>query len=162
MVELLVLRHAKSSWKNAALADDDRPLNKRGRLAAPRMGRLLVDEGLAPDLLLCSPAARARETWERLREATAWSLEERFVPDLYPGRPEDILACLRELPERTRRVLLVGHNPCLEELVETLTGTTVTLPTAAIAHLRAGGPWSSVSRATLLRTWLPRQLEPAD
>jgi phosphohistidine phosphatase len=159
MADLLILRHAKSSWKNQGLDDRDRPLNKRGRRAAPRMGRIMVEEKLVPDLLLCSTATRARETWRRLNDQARWILEERFLPALYPGDPEKILECLRELPERFNRVLLVGHNPGLEELVARLSGETVTLPTAGLARLRHEGDWTSLQRAELLRIWLPRQLE---
>jgi phosphohistidine phosphatase len=159
MLDLLVLRHAKSSWKDPNLEDHDRPLNKRGRKAAPRMGRLMVEESLVPDLLLCSTATRARETWRRLNEQAGWTLEERFVPALYPGDPDEILRCLGDLPEDYRCVLLVGHNPCMEGLVSLLTGSDVTLPTAALVHLRADGPWSSLPRAELVEVWLPRRLE---
>ena len=159
MPDLLVLRHAKSSWKDRSLEDHDRPLNKRGRKAAPRMGRLMVEENLIPDLLLCSTATRARETWRRLNKQAGWTIEERFLPAFYPGDPVGILQSLRDLPERVRSVLVVGHNPCLEQLVLTLTGTPVTMPTAALVHLRADGPWASLHSARMLQCWLPRQLE---
>ncbi|MCJ7765816.1 MAG: histidine phosphatase family protein, partial [Thiovulaceae bacterium] len=83
MKTLLILRHAKSSWKEEHLSDHDRPLNKRGRHDAPKMGQLIRKKGLAPQLIICSSAKRARETVERLTEACGYKYELRFSEELY-------------------------------------------------------------------------------
>jgi phosphohistidine phosphatase len=122
MKTLLILRHAKSSWKDAELEDHDRPLNKRGEHDAPRMGHLLREEDLVPDLILSSTAKRARKTAEAVAEASGYTGEVELIPELYGGGPEAYLETLHNLPGENLRVLVVGHNPDLEELVEMLTG----------------------------------------
>jgi phosphohistidine phosphatase len=165
MKRLLVLRHAKSCWKDDSLEDPERPLAKRGRRDAPRIGRLLAHEGLVPDLVVGSTALRARQTIDAVAAACAFRGELRLVPDLYPGEPEAVLGYLQRLDDAYERVLVVGHNPGLETLVGALARTEVTLPTAALAVLEpAVDRWSELdghSEALLLRLWLPKEL-PAD
>jgi len=158
IIELLVLRHAKSSWKDPELEDHERPLNKRGQRAAVRMGRLMEEERLVPDRVICSTALRARSTWERIREINGWEIEAHLDSRIYHAAWEDLQACLHEVPPTVRRALLVGHNPSLEDLVEELTGDAVSLPTAALARLQAEGVWSTLRRAALLQVWCPRGL----
>jgi phosphohistidine phosphatase len=161
---LLILRHAKSSWKHPALEDHDRPMNKRGKRAAPRVGRLLRDEGLLPQLAVASTAKRARQTLERVLEASRASCETMLLPELYLAGTEEFLAVLRALPESVSPVLVVGHNPGLEELVGALTGRAVTLPTAALAVVDCGcarwGDLSAGGTESLVRVWTPRELVP--
>jgi phosphohistidine phosphatase len=160
---LLFLRHAKSSWKDADLEDHDRPLNRRGRRDAPRVGRLLREQGLLPEVVLCSTATRARHTVELALAAAEWSCELHFHPALYAAPPDGILAVVRELPARVGRALVVGHNPGLEELVRELTGEEVLLPTAALCRLECDcETWSVLGpgrRVTLARLWKPSELE---
>jgi len=85
MKTILILRHAKSSWKHSELSDHDRPLNKRGEREAPRVGQLLRDEGLLPEVILSSTARRARDTAQIAAEKCGYESEIRFIPDLYMG-----------------------------------------------------------------------------
>jgi len=161
MKSLLVLRHAKSSWKHEGLADHDRPLNRRGRHDAPRVGRLLREHELLPEVVLCSTAARARGTLELLLEAAEWTCELRFSPALYTASPADVVAAVRELPARVGRALVVGHNPTLEELVRELSGREVALPTAALVRLDwRGADWREFGAGRpveLVELWTPKE-----
>ncbi len=162
MKTLLLMRHAKSSWKQASLADRARPLNKRGKRDAPRMGELLRRQDLVPECIVSSAAQRARETAERLAEATGYDGEILYLNQLYAAEPSEYLAALRVVPEQVERVLLVGHNPGLEDLLELLTGEWQRLPTAAIAHLLVPADrWEYVradGSAQLVHIWRPREL----
>ena len=126
MLTLLLLRHAKSSWDNPGLADYDRPLAKRVVKAAPRMGAEIATLGLRPALILCSGAARARETLALALPAIADPAPEVVYDDaFYMASPEALLAMLRTLPageKAPKSVMIVGHNPGLEELAELLVG----------------------------------------
>lgn len=160
MKSLIVLRHAKSSWKAADLADHERPLNRRGQRDAPRVGRRLRERGLLPEVVLCSTATRARSTLALALEAADWNCEQRFSPALYTACAADIVALVRELPARVASALVVGHNPTLEELVRELTGQEVELPTAALARLDwPGADWRDFGtgdRVELAELWSPR------
>jgi phosphohistidine phosphatase len=162
MKTLLILRHAKSSWAEPGLADIDRPLNKRGKRDAPRIGRLLRTEDLLPDLILSSPARRARKTAEAVAEESGYSGEIETQPDFYPGDPEAYLQVLRGLSDELERVMVVAHNPGLEELVDALTGESVALPTAALAHITLPVErWSQLDEdveGKLIRLWRVKEL----
>lgn len=121
MPALLLLRHAKSAWDDPALSDHERPLNERGRRAAPAMGRRIRAAGLAPDLVLCSSARRARETWALVAPELGCAPKLLVEDGLYLCGPEALLARLRRL-RRERTVLLVAHNPDLHELAAALAG----------------------------------------
>ena len=112
---LYLLRHAKSSWKNEGLADHDRPLARRGRRAASAIGRHLREQRVAPELVLCSTARRARETLERI-EPELGSGAIRAEPELYGAPALDLLARLHEIAPSVRSVMVIGHNPGLEQL----------------------------------------------
>src|SRR6266545_2343824 len=115
MKTLLVLRHAKSSWEQPSLDDHTRPLNARGERDAPRMGRLVRAEHLAPDLMISSDAARARATAEAMAEAARYSGTIRLEPRLYHASASEIIDVLRtEIDEDVATVMIVGHNPGLE------------------------------------------------
>ena len=163
MKSLLLLRHAKSSWKNPGLADHDRPLKKRGRRDAPKMGRLLLREGLVPGLILTSSATRARQTAQAVATACGESVEPRSFRELYSAEPEDYALLLRSLPDGNDTVLVVGHNPTLEELLELLTGARAILPTAALARvelpIERWGELALDGKARLVRVWRPRELD---
>src|SRR6266480_4882827 len=111
MKTLLLLRHAKSSWKQPELADHTRPLNKRGKKTAPRMGALLQDEDLIPDLIICSSAVRAYTTALLVAKACSYMGEINQTRSLYLAEPEDYVEVLRQVAEKHMRVLVVGHNP---------------------------------------------------
>lgn len=122
MKTLLLLRHAKSSWDDPRLDDFDRPLNPRGRRAAPRMGRWMRDEGWLPERVLCSAARRAIETWKEVEAV----LDPESLPavevlrGLYLAEPERILELLGRHGGGAERVLVVGHNPGFHELARAL------------------------------------------
>jgi phosphohistidine phosphatase len=162
MKTLLVLRHAKSSWNDPALEDHARPLNKRGRRDAPRMGELVGEYGLIPDVVLSSDAVRARLTAEAVAEAARYAGEILLDPHLYMAGPADILSLLTTVRENAETVMIIGHNPGLEKLVEHLTGERQDLPTAALAQI--GLPidqWRDLNlstRGTLVGLWRPEEL----
>jgi phosphohistidine phosphatase len=135
MRTLLILRHAKSSWKNPGLADVNRPLNKRGKRDAPRMGRLLREQDLVPDIILSSPAVRARKTAQAVSIESGYEHEIEVHRDFYPGDPYAFCEALVELPETIHIALIIGHNPGLEEFLDTLTGESAGLPTSALAQI---------------------------
>jgi phosphohistidine phosphatase len=162
MKTLLLLRHAKSSWNHPALADHDRPLNKRGDQAAPVMGALLQEEDLIPDLILCSSAVRAYTTAILVAKACAYQGEIRKTRQLYLAEPEAYIEVLHQMAGEHARVLMVGHNPGLEELIETLTGEAMAMPTAALACLELSlERWEEFDLDTeckLVNVWRPKEL----
>ena len=163
MKTLLVLRHAKSSRKDDDLDDHDRPLNQRGKREAPRMGQLLRDENLLPQLILCSSAKRCRKTAEHLIEASGYRGEMRTTGELYEADGEKLRQALGSLPDEPTTVLLIAHNPGLEELLETLIGVYTPLSTAALAQIELPiRRWQDLGVATrgrLVNLWQPRELE---
>lgn len=162
MKTLLVLRHAKSSWSEGGLSDYDRPLNKRGQRDAPRMGKLLAEENLVPDAIVSSSAVRARTTSEAVAVASGFGGEIELVDDLYGSGVGDYVASLAARPDDERRVLIVGHNPTVEDLIERLTGEDERMPTAALAHITVPiDRWEElapVNYATLVHVWRPKEL----
>jgi len=141
---LVVLRHAKSSWPTG-VADHERPLAGRGRRAAPLAGRWLAEHVDRIDLVVCSSAVRARQTWTRAGAELGRAPELRIDERVYAASGRTLLALARELPDEARTVLLVGHNPGLEELVENLTGAPCGLKTSSIAVLSGRGDWPAVT-----------------
>lgn len=137
MLTLLLMRHAKSSWDDPDVSDHDRPLNARGARSAPRMGRLLRERDLVPDLIVSSTARRALETAYAVVTAVGYDGRIEVTRRLYLAEPETYLDVLGEVESRFRRVLMIGHNPGLAQLVALCTGTDVVMPTAAIAHIDA-------------------------
>lgn len=145
MKTIYLLRHAKSSWKDAKLDDFDRPLNKRGRRAAALMGQYLVTSGIEPAQILCSSAERTRETLGYLQEAIGTSIPTRFEKGIYEAEAADLLNRLRGLSEVLPSVMVIGHNPGMERLALMLAadgGTGPTrmadkFPTGALAVLSA-------------------------
>lgn len=127
---LLLLRHAKSAWP-AGVADIDRPLNARGREAAPRLGAYLAAEGLVPDHVMVSPARRTRETWECVGAALPGCVPE-TVPMLYEAASGRILDAVRSAPETAQCLLVIGHNPGFQDLALLLVGGGAREPRAAL------------------------------
>ncbi|WP_073953926.1 histidine phosphatase family protein [Thalassospira sp. TSL5-1] len=122
MKTLLLLRHAKSSWDDPARADHDRELNPRGEKAAPVMGRFLVREGLMPDLVWCSTAARAVQTLGLLGRQFAETDRVIYAEDLYMARETALLKCLQQTHDDADTVMMVGHNPGMESFALELIG----------------------------------------
>lgn len=133
MKTLYLLRHAKSSWKEPGLRDFDRPLNSRGREAAPLVGQLIRKRKLPVDLVLSSPAARARQTAALVREAAELSADLLYDERIYEADAERLLAVVAQSPDSADALMLVGHNPGMEHLLKLLTGEQHEMPTAALA-----------------------------
>jgi len=164
------LRHAKSSWDDPGLADRERPLARRGVKATARLREHLRRSGIAPDLVLCSPAARAVETWERVRDGLAGDMRVEIEAELYAASADQLLARLGRLPESAGSVLVIGHNPGIGELAEGLAGEgdeealeqmRRKYPTGGLATLSVDRPWRELDwgTATLEAFVVPRQLE---
>jgi phosphohistidine phosphatase len=115
---LILLRHAKSDWPD--VPDRDRPLAKRGRRDAPRMGRWLHEHGYQPDVVVVSAAARTRQTWDLVEPELGGSPAVHFEPRAYAASALTLLYLAQELPARYRTALLIGHNPGLSELAASL------------------------------------------
>ena len=158
---LVVLRHAKSDWPEG-VPDHERPLAGRGRRDAPAAGRALVEADCLPDLAVCSTAVRARQTWQLASAQWGTPPPVRYEPRVYAADVPELLGVVRETPAEVETLLLVGHNPGLEELVLDLAGDALDdaldelrlkFPTSAIAVLAWYGPtWRSLAPGTALLT----------
>jgi len=162
MKRLLILRHAKSSWSDPELDDHDRPLNPRGRRDAPRIGRLVQAKEIAPDVIFCSTALRARATAALAVEAGNLTAGLHPTDDLYLAGPRIYIDLLMQLPSDHESAMVIGHNPGLEELLEELTGNHHRLPTAALAHVHLPiDRWrdlATLAVAHLADLWRPKEL----
>ncbi len=168
MHTLHLLRHAKSSWSDPALADHARPLSRRGRRDGARIAAYARRAGIEPELVLCSSAVRTLETLELLRPALAAGATVSVEDELYTAPAPRLLARLHEVPDTTASVLLIGHNPGLEELALLLASPGGELdrlaekfPTAALATLELPGTsWRRLAagEAVLAAYVVPREL----
>jgi phosphohistidine phosphatase len=144
MRTLILFRHAKSSWTNSGLGDFDRPLSERGEKAAPRMAAYVAEQCLVPDLVLCSAARRTRDTLDRA--LPQWVPEPRidYVKALYLAEVPTLLALVHNTPPETQRLMIIGHNPGLQNFALALIGGDTPeagtiarkFPTAAVAVIR--------------------------
>jgi len=150
--QLILLRHAKSDWPD--VADHERPLAARGRRDAPAVGRWLRDAGLRPDLVVCSTARRARESWELAAAELGGEVEVRYDRRVYDAGAQELVALAREAPEAVRTLVLVGHNPAMQQLAVSLPGEAVgdaldrareDFGTAALALLEVPGAWADLT-----------------
>jgi phosphohistidine phosphatase len=163
MKTLLLLRHAKSSWNDSGLQDFDRPLNGRGRKAAEAIGRFIRKQRVAPDLLLSSPALRARETIETIMKTAKLQSELRFDQRIYEAGPLRLLEVVSQIEEDRSTVLLVGHNPGMEELLQLLTGSTEHMATATLAKIDfKAASWSKVLEEKGSLDWIVKPKELAE
>ena len=122
MLSLYLLRHAKSSWQDASIQDFDRPLAPRGEAAAPRMGAYMAQHGISPQLILCSPATRARQTLTLVLPQLPSEATVEFEDALYLAAAGSLLARLRRIQANTSRVMVVGHDPGMHGLAVELSG----------------------------------------
>lgn len=162
MKTLLLLRHAKSSRKDNGVRDFDRPLNQRGLKAAPSIGRSIRKRKLQPDLVLSSPAERARQTTQLVFEAAGLKTEVRFDERIYEATGARLFEIVGQIEEDANVAMLVGHNPGLEELLEALTGKAHNLPTAALACIELNiEKWNKVRAGGGQLEWLvkPKELK---
>jgi phosphohistidine phosphatase len=170
MRQLLLLRHAKSSWDDPRLSDHARPLNARGRRAAGAMADAMRELGLAPDLVLVSSARRTLQTLEALAPLDGNPLVEP-MDDLYLAPWQRLMEALHKVPETVRSALLIGHNPGLHDLALALIGPAGATagaalrlaegyPTGALAEFAIASPWRGVEAGSgrLTRFLLPADL----
>jgi phosphohistidine phosphatase len=161
MKTLLLLRHAKSSWKQPEIHDHDRPLNKRGKKEAPKVGKYLKANDLVPDLILSSTARRAHDTAQTVAEESGFEGQIDFYQDLYLSEPTCYVDILQSLPDTANRVLVVGHNPEMDELLTQLTDVSQHMTTAALAQIDLPiSSWQELNEATdgrLQNLWTPRE-----
>lgn len=152
---LVVVRHAKSARPDG-VPDIERPLNARGRRDAPELGRWITARVGTPDAVRCSPAERARRTWELAATGFPDTPQAMIVDRIYDAHPHTLLGVVRELPDSVRTAVLVGHNPGVEDLVALLSGTAIPMPTAAVAVLGWARPWTKSGPAELVAHAVPR------
>lgn len=161
MKTLLLMRHAKSSWKNADLPDHERPLKKRGRKDTLAMQELLKQENIFPEQITCSAAQRARKTGERLTEGVEIPGGISFSNELYLAEIEDLIAAIQKFDNEYDSGMLIGHNPGLEGLVQVLSDEIKAMPTAAVAVLELPiKKWKQLNEDTpgkLVELWRPRR-----
>ena len=169
MKRLLLLRHAKSSRDNARLQDFDRPLAKRGREAAPEIGRHMRKAGWLPDLVLCSTAKRTQETAELVMAELGGDTKVHFADALYLAAPEQMLKDIRGVDNKVATLLVVAHNPGTAQLANYLAADgdkhaiqrlREKYPTAALAVFDVdAGSWSKLERAKLIDFVTPKDID---
>ncbi|MDZ4159140.1 MAG: histidine phosphatase family protein [Anaerolineaceae bacterium] len=163
MKTVLLMRHAKSSWKNTEIEDHERPLNKRGEKDAPMMGSLIREKKVVPQLILCSSALRARLTAEAMIKAAKYKKEIEYLDKFYLAEAQVYLEALQNLPDDLDSVMIIAHNPGLEGLLQILSRKVEPLPTAAIAKLELPiEHWQDLRNETegkLVKLWLPKDLK---
>ena len=163
MKTLLLMRHAKSSWKEADLTDHDRPLNKRGKKDVPMMGSLIKEKELVPQKIMFSSALRATETAKMLQDTSGFTGELDCLDSFYLAEPNVYLEPLQSLPDEIERVMVIGHNPGLEGLLQILSGQILPLTAGEVAHLVLPiEHWNEVSldcEGELVETFSPHTME---
>ncbi len=173
MKRLSLLRHAKSSWADTGQRDFDRPLNARGRDAAPIMGALMAKSDLAPDRILCSTAARTRETLSLLLPRLRTEPIVEFRDDFYLADPQVMLAAVREADPLSHHILIIAHNPGLEVLAMRLTDPERSdiaalariaekFPTAALASFEGPDTWAEFDKGACALDFFATPKEIAD
>ena len=162
MKTLLLLRHAKSDWDDPSLQDFDRPLAARGERDAPQIGKALRKRGPLPDLIISSPAARAKATVKAVVKSGKVKTEIQYNEAIYGASPAELENLINRLPDDSSCAMLVGHNPGFEDLVGRLSGSHERMPTAALACLefQVNG-WSEIGEQEGKLVWLltPKQLK---
>ena len=149
--QLLLLRHAKSNWDDPALADFDRPLSGRGLKTAPLVGRRLATRGWLPDMALVSPALRTRDTWRLVAAQWTVTVPVEFLDALYAATAADILAQVQHAGASVRNLLVIGHNPGLEEFARKMAGAAS--DDAAFTRLSKKFPTAALARFVVDRDW---------
>lgn len=162
MKTLLLMRHAKSSWKHPDLPDAERPLAKRGLRACKQMAEVIVVKELQPQLTLTSLAVRAAETARLVCEVCGCQNSILAAEELYLSEADTYINRLQTLSDDLERVLVVGHNPGLESLLQMLSGQIETFPTAAVAHISLPiVSWKELNtetEGTLVDLWKPKEV----
>ena len=162
MKTLLLMRHAKNDWNRPGLSDHDRPLNDRGRRAAPQMAHKLCESGLQVDIILASSAVRAQETVELLQQHWSPTVEVLTRSALYLASPQQIMAEVQCLHDSWHSALVVAHNPGLAALVSQLAKQDLEMPTAAVAVFQFNvDRWSKIltdGAPKMISQWKPREI----
>lgn len=163
MKTLLLMRHAKSSWKDTELADRDRPLTKRGKRDAQKMGEMLKEMELIPQRILCSSAARAKLTGENVLDGLRLAIPMDLLDEFYMAEMPIYIEKLSSLPDSLDKVMVIGHNPGLEALMLTMAHQVEALPTCAVSYLILPiEHWEELNDAVsgdLIQIWRPKELE---
>lgn len=155
------MRHAKSSWDDSSLPDFERPLNERGKDAAPKMGRVLEQLADEPEKVISSPAKRAKQTAELVKSSGGFSVDIDFDPRIYGASTSELIEVVSGVGDEFNTVLLFGHNPGFENLVRVLTGEFETMPTAALAWIELDiDAWNETAPdcGTLIELVRPKEL----
>jgi phosphohistidine phosphatase len=163
MRTLILMRHAKSSFKDTSLKDGKRPLSKRGQRNAAQMAELIKEREMYPEVILASSAVRACQTAQIVAQGTGFPGEVRFLDSLFMAEADEILDVLHEIPGEVQSVMVIGHNPGLESMIPMLTRKVAALPTAGIAYLALPiDDWIALKKKTkadLIELWRPKDLE---
>ncbi len=160
---LMLLRHAKSSWKDKQLKDFDRPLKKMGVETAELIGKILSHGEFLPDVVLSSPARRAKDTVEIVNKYSDYKGSTEYHDNFYMGEPGDFIEALRDLPDNVDSVMVVGHNPGLEAFMQILAGSCNALSTGALARIELElTHWRDLNSSTvgkLSKFWDPDEMD---
>lgn len=135
MKRVYLIRHAKSSWKDSSLDDFERPLNKRGKSDAPLMGSKLQDKKVMPDIILSSPAVRAKTTAEIIAKKIEFEKEIVFKKDIYEASATTLHKILTKIADKNSVAFLFGHNPSLNELAENYLEFNENIPTCGVVEI---------------------------
>ena len=135
MKKLYIIRHAKSSWKDLTLNDFDRPLNKRGKQNVLLMGSILKEKHILPDMIISSPALRAKLTAKEIARIISFTKDIKFYENIYDASSYDLIGILKSIDDNNNSLFLFGHNPSLNSLAETFIGLYENIPTCAIVEI---------------------------
>jgi phosphohistidine phosphatase len=162
MKTLLLMRHAKSSWKDESLSDLERPLKKRGVKDAKLIAKVIKENNLIPDAIISSPAVRTKETVKVLKKELDFNGKEIVAEQLYMGEPESFVEALKSVNNKHNTVLVVAHNPGLEAYLQILGGEIEAVPTGGLGYLvLVLEDWKNISLETLgdlVGFWKPKDL----
>src|SRR4030095_884547 len=157
MRTLYLLRHAKSSWKNDVWSEFERRLAGRGRKASETIGRFLKEKEITFDLVLCSPAVRARETTDLVLRSAKLRADVRYDERIYEATPGRLIDVISQIENEYKAVVLVGHNPGMAELLQVVTGQTEEFPTATLAKIVfKNSKWTEVATRKGTLEWVVR------
>jgi phosphohistidine phosphatase len=163
MKTLLLMRHAKSSWKDDSLEDFERPLKKRGIKDAKKIAKVIHKNDLNPDLILASSSTRTKETVEVVAETLKFEKKIVYLDDLYMGEPQDFIHALQTLSDDYNTVMIVAHNPGLEAYLQIIDGEIEAMPTGALGYLvLVLDKWQEITLDTmgdLIGFWTPKDLK---
>lgn len=161
---LYLVRHAKSDWNHPDLSDFERPLNPRGLRDAPAMGLRLKKLGVSPAVMVSSPARRAQQTTQLIRQALDFPVDRVvFNENIYEASVQTLLNIIQQLDDSVSSAMLIGHNPAMSELIRKLTGSYAEMPTLGVATLRISSPeWSKTGScpAVLEDFTYPKKADP--